>query len=83
VITRIKLSGQHATKFFISTELKTRVAAVAEALDRNFADTCRQLIWMGLPVIEGMLEAHERGSRWWMDGTVHRGVLKGTEDRET
>ncbi|MEW5874871.1 MAG: hypothetical protein AB1752_06800 [Candidatus Zixiibacteriota bacterium] len=62
----VKLSGQHAAKLFMSTELKTRVLAVAEAMDRSFADTCRHLMWMGLPVIEGMLQAHDRGSRWWL-----------------
>lgn len=61
----VKLHGPHAVKLTISTELKARVQAVADALDRPFAEACRELIWMALPIAEGMQDAHVRGSRWW------------------
>lgn len=67
-----KLSGQHAAKFFLSTELKARVMEIADALDRPFADTCRHLMWMGLPIVEAMLEAHNRGSRFWLAAAMGR-----------
>lgn len=61
-----KLQGPHAVKLYISTELKSRIVTVAEALDRPFAEACRELIWMALPIAEGMQSAHLRGSRWWL-----------------
>ena len=60
-----RLHGQHAVKLTISTEFKARIQAVADALDRPFAETCRELMWMALPIAEGMQDAHLRGSRWW------------------
>jgi hypothetical protein len=60
------LRGQHAVKLFVSTELKARLAALSEALGRPLADVTRTLIWMGLPILEGMESAHRRGSRWWI-----------------
>lgn len=61
-----KLQGPHAVKLYISTELKSRILTVANALDRPFAEACRELIWMALPIAEGMQSAHLRGSRWWL-----------------
>ncbi|GAB4323806.1 MAG: hypothetical protein Kow0074_16370 [Candidatus Zixiibacteriota bacterium] len=61
----VKLHGPHAVKLTISTELKARIQAVADALDRPFAEACRELMWMALPIAEGMQDAHLRGSRWW------------------
>ncbi|MCH8992114.1 MAG: hypothetical protein IIA44_10260 [Acidobacteria bacterium] len=60
-----QLRGRHAVKLFVSTELKARLAALSESLGRPLADITRTLIWMGLPILEGMETAHHRGSRWW------------------
>ncbi len=67
----IRLHGQHAVKLFLSTDLKARIAAVAESLDRPLAEVCRHLLWMALPIVEGMQTAHERGSRWWLAGIAN------------
>lgn len=66
MIKSCNLHGPHAVKLFLSTDLKTRIAAMAEALDRPIADVCRQLLWMSLPIVEGMQAAHLRGSQWWL-----------------
>ena len=60
------LRGQHAIKLFVSTDLKARLSVLAETLGRPLADVTRTLIWMGLPILEGMESAHQRGSRWWI-----------------
>ena len=60
-----RLHGPHAVKLTISTELKSRILAVADALGRPFAEACRELMWMALPIAEGMQSAHVRGSQWW------------------
>jgi len=60
-----KLHGPHAVKLTISTEMKARIMAVADALDRPFAEACRELMWMALPIAEGLQSAHLRGSHWW------------------
>jgi hypothetical protein len=66
---RVRLHGPHSVKLFLSTELKARITAVADSLDRPIAEVCRQLLWMGLPIAEGMQAAHLRGSRWWLANT--------------
>lgn len=81
--TPIHLHGQHAVKLYVSTELKTRVQAVAESLDRPFADVCRQLMWIALPIIEGMQDAQQRGTKWWLASIgdqedKHGGTLEET-----
>ena len=63
------LHGPHALKLFLSTDLKARISVLAESLDRPIADVCRQLLWMALPIVEGMQAAHLRGSHWWMTAT--------------
>ncbi len=61
------LRGQHAVKLFLSTELKSRINTAAESLDRPFAEVCRHLLWMALPILEGMQDAQQRGTRWWLN----------------
>jgi len=63
------LHGPHALKLFLSTDLKARISVLAESLDRPIADVCRQLLWMALPIVEGMQAAHLRGSHWWLGAT--------------
>jgi len=64
------LRGQHAVKLYLSTDLKARINAVAESLDRPFAEVCRHLMWMALPILEGMQDAQQRGTRWWLSSIV-------------
>jgi hypothetical protein len=61
-----RLHGPHAVKLFLSTDLKTRIAALAESLDRPLAEVCRELLFMALPIVEGMQAAQMRGSQWWL-----------------
>jgi hypothetical protein len=61
------LRGQHAVKLYLSTDLKARINTVAESLDRPFAEVCRHLMWMALPILEGMQDAQQRGTRWWLN----------------
>lgn len=61
-----RLHGPHAVKLFLSTDLKARITAVAESLDRPLAEVCRELLFMALPIAEGMQAAHRRGSHWWL-----------------
>ena len=68
-----QLRGQHAIKLFVSTELKGRLAALSQQLGRPLADVSRTLIWMGLPILEGMESAQSRGSRWWVKQIGHSG----------
>ncbi len=72
----IRLHGRHAIKLFLSTDLKARLAALAESLDRPLADVCRQLLWMALPMVEGMQSAQQRGTRWWLES-----ITTDAEDR--
>ena len=72
----VRLHGQHAVKLYVSTELKMRINTVAESFDRPFAEVCRQLMWMALPIIEGMQNAQQRGTKWWLASI-------GEEHRET
>jgi hypothetical protein len=61
------LRGQHAVKLYLSTDLKARINALAESLDRPFAEVCRHLMWIALPMLEGMQDAQQRGTRWWLN----------------
>ena len=63
----VHLRGQHAIKLHISTSLKSRLSELSVALDRPLADVCRTLLWMGLPILEGMESAHRYGQGWWND----------------
>jgi hypothetical protein len=58
--------GQHALKLFVSTELKARLGTLSESLDRPLADVCRTLLWIGLPILEGLDSAQQRGTDWWV-----------------
>lgn len=49
-----RLRGRHAIKLFVSTELKVRLQQMSQALDRPLADVCRTLLWIGLPILEGL-----------------------------
>lgn len=73
------LRGQHAVKLFLSTELKARISTAAESLDRPFAEVCRHLLWMALPILEGMQDAQQRGTRWWLNNIS--GEKSEPEDR--
>jgi predicted DNA-binding protein len=66
-----QLRGQHAVKIFVSTELKARLSTLSQQLGRPLADVTRTLIWMGLPILEGMEAAQSRGSRWWLRQIGH------------
>jgi predicted DNA-binding protein len=68
------LRGQHAIKLFVSTELKARLSVLSDELGRPLADVARTLIWMGLPIMEGMDAAHRRGSRWWLNRVSGKSV---------
>lgn len=68
----IRLHGRHAVKVFLSSEMKTRLVAVSEALDRPLSDVCRHLMWMALPLVEGLHAAQERGTQWWLNSIVAR-----------
>lgn len=54
------LRGHHALKIQVSTDLKTRLDELSKALDRPLADVCRTLLWMGLPIAEGIEESRAR-----------------------
>lgn len=60
-----RLRGQHAVKLFVSTDMKARLSALSESLDRPMADVCRTLMWMALPILEGIDQAQARGASWW------------------
>lgn len=60
-----QLRGQHAIKLYVSTDLKTRLGELSVVLDRPLADICRTLLWMGMPILEGMEAAHRHGRTWW------------------
>jgi len=59
------LYGRHTIKIHISTTVRSRIGALAESLDRPVAEVCRTLIWMGLPILEGIEHAQTRGISWW------------------
>ncbi|HEX9750853.1 MAG TPA: hypothetical protein VGB22_06175 [candidate division Zixibacteria bacterium] len=75
-VTIDRTRRQHALKVFVSTEMKTRLVALAESLDRPLADVCRALMWAGLPILEGVQHAQNRGADWWIKRT--RGDQEGT-----
>jgi len=62
-MTKQTLRGEHAVKINVSTELKTSLEKMAKSMDRPLADVCRTLLWMGLPILEGMDESRRRGSQ--------------------
>jgi hypothetical protein len=72
-----KRRGQHALKVFVSTDLRARLGALSDSLDRPMADICRTLLWIGLPIMEGLDQAQQRGADWW----VQR--FQGSEPDET
>ena len=57
-----RLHGPHAVKLHLSTDLKTRIASLAESLDRPIAEVCRELLFMALPIVEGMHAARAVGN---------------------
>lgn len=62
-MTRQTLRGEHALKLNISTELKQSLEKLAKTMDRPLADVCRLLMWMGLPILEGLDESRRRGTQ--------------------
>ena len=62
-MTTHQLRGDHALKINISTELKTNLERLAKLTDRPLADVCRTLMWMSLPIMEGLDESRRRGTQ--------------------
>lgn len=62
-MTKQSLRGEHAVKINISTDLKLNLEKMAKLMDRPLADVCRTLLWMGLPILEGLDESRRRGSQ--------------------
>jgi len=62
-MTKQNLRGEHALKINISTDLKMNLEKLAKMMDRPMADVCRILLWMGLPVLEGLDESRRRGTQ--------------------
>ena len=57
------LRGEHALKFKISADLKANLERLAKLTDRPLADVCRTLLWMSLPIMEGLDESRRRGTQ--------------------
>ncbi len=62
-MTKLNLRGGHGLKMNISTDLKMNLEKMAKLMDRPLADVCRTLLWMGLPILEGLDESRRRGSQ--------------------
>jgi predicted DNA-binding protein len=56
----IKLKGEHCINIFISYELKDKISQLAKRYDRTMADVVRNLIKIGIPILESLTEAEER-----------------------
>ena len=54
-----KLRGEHNLNVYISYELKSRLAALAEKYDRTTADMVRAILKVGIPMMEGISEAEQ------------------------
>lgn len=54
-----KLRGDHCLNIFVSHELKSRLADLAEKYDRTLADMVRAVLKVGIPVMEGVSQAEE------------------------
>lgn len=79
--TVMRRRGQHALKLFVSTEMKARLGALSESLDRPLADVCRTLMWIGLPILEGLDTAQQRGTHWWLRRFQGEGKDDTVEDQ--
>jgi predicted DNA-binding protein len=55
-----KLKGEHCINIFISYELKDKISRLAKRYDRTMADVVRNLIKIGIPILESLTEAEER-----------------------
>ena len=55
-----KLKGEHCINIFISYELKDKISQLAKRYDRTMADVVRNLIKIGIPILESLTEAEER-----------------------
>lgn len=55
-----KLKGEHCINIFISYELKDKISRMAKRYDRTMADVVRNLIKIGIPILESLTEAEER-----------------------
>ena len=51
--------NDHYLKAFISFELKERLRVLAERYDQSQSDIIRTLIKLGLPILEGIMQAEE------------------------
>lgn len=56
----LKLRGEHSINVFVSYELKVRIKNLADRYDRTMADMVRCLVKVGIPVLEGLMEAEEK-----------------------
>lgn len=54
-----KLRGDHCLNVFVSYELKTRLAGLADKYDRTTSDMVRAVLKVGIPVMEGVAQAEE------------------------
>lgn len=54
-----KLRGDHCLNVFVSYELKSRLAELADKYDRTVADIVRAIMKIGIPVMEGISQAEE------------------------
>jgi hypothetical protein len=55
-----KTRGDHAVNIMISHELKERILRLATTYDQSLANTFRQVLRIGIPVMEGMAGAQEQ-----------------------
>ncbi len=52
----VSVRGDHSINLTISYELKERIEALSKSYDLSMADTVRQLLRLGVPVLEGMAD---------------------------
>ncbi|MDH4222459.1 MAG: hypothetical protein OEV55_02850 [candidate division Zixibacteria bacterium] len=55
-----RLRGEHCINIFLSYELKEKISRLAKRYDRTMADVVRNLIKIGIPILESLTEAEEK-----------------------
>jgi predicted DNA-binding protein len=55
-----KSNGQHCLNLFISYELKEKIENLAKKYDRTMADIIRQVLKVGIPILDNMSQAQEQ-----------------------
>ncbi len=76
-----KLRGEHSLNVFVSYELKERIKNLADRYDRTTADMVRCLVKVGIPVLEGLMEAEEKMLSGYLE--VIRKARKVSELKES